>query len=68
MCWWGIFLISLTTLSTLWLVISPLLITSLLLFVSGVPILEKKYKNREDFKEYAKNTSKFVPFIGKKGL
>ena len=68
MCWWGIFLISLTTLSTLWLVISPLLITSLLLFVSGVPILEKKYKNREDFKEYAKNTPKFVPFIGKKGL
>ncbi|MFM2784901.1 DUF1295 domain-containing protein [Lactococcus lactis] len=68
MCWWGIFLISLTTLSKLWLVISPLLITSLLLFVSGVPILEKKYKNREDFKEYAKTTPKFVPFIGKKGL
>ena len=44
MCWWGIFLISLTTLSSLWLVISPLLITSLLLFVSGVPILEKNIK------------------------
>lgn len=44
MCWWGIFLISLTTLSTLWLVISPLLITSLLLFVSGVPILEKNIR------------------------
>jgi steroid 5-alpha reductase family enzyme len=67
-CWWGILLISLTTLSSLWLLISPLLITSLLLFVSGVPILEKKYKNREDFKEYAKITPKFVPFIGKKGL
>ena len=25
-------------------------------------------KNREDFKEYAKTTPKFVPFIGKKGL
>lgn len=66
--WWGIFLIAFRQLSDAWLLISPLLITLLLLFVSGVPILEKKYKDRPDFQEYAKCTPKFVPFIGKKGL
>lgn len=67
-CWWGIFLVAFTDISTIWLIISPLLITGLLLFVSGVPILEKKYKNRTDFKKYAQVTSKFFPLIGKKGL
>lgn len=67
-CWWGIFLISVTGFEDLWLVISPLVITLLLLFVSGVPLLEKKYKEREDFKEYASKTAKFFPIIGKKGL
>lgn len=67
-CWWGIFLISFTTLDQLWLIISPIIITLLLLFVSGVPLLEKKYKDREDFKIYASKTAKFFPVIGKKGL
>lgn len=67
-CWWGIFLIAITDLSSIWLLISPVLITCLLLFISGVPILEKRYRERTDFKEYAKVTPKFLPLIGKKGL
>lgn len=67
-CWWGIFLIAITQLSEIWLIISPVLITLLLLFVSGVPLLENKYKDRSDFQEYAKHTPKFFPIIGKKGL
>lgn len=67
-CWWGIFLISLTGIGNLWLIISPMIITLLLLFVSGVPLLEKKYKDRPDFQEYAAKTAKFFPIIGKKGL
>lgn len=67
-CWWGIFLVAYTSVSDIWLIISPALITLLLLFVSGVPLLEKKYKDREDFKQYAKKTAKFFPLIGKKGL
>ncbi|MEI5995527.1 DUF1295 domain-containing protein [Candidatus Enterococcus mansonii] len=66
--WWGIFLISLNTTRNMWGIIGPITITLLLLFVSGVPLLEKKYKDRPDFIAYAKKTSKFVPFIGKKGL
>ncbi|OJG75956.1 hypothetical protein RV12_GL000295 [Enterococcus quebecensis] len=66
--WWGIFLISLNETRNIWGVIGPITITMLLLFVSGVPLLEKKYKDRPDFIVYANKTSKFFPFIGKKGL
>lgn len=66
--WWGIFLISLTSVSHLWGIIGPITITLLLLYVSGVPLLENKYKERPDFIVYANQTAKFFPFIGKKGL
>lgn len=66
--WWGIFLVSLNDTRNIWGIIGPVTITLLLLFVSGVPLLEKKYKDRPDFIAYAKKTPKFVPFIGKKGL
>lgn len=66
--WWGIFLIALEQLTDGWVIVSPIIITLLLLYVSGVPLLENKYKDRKDFQEYAQKTAKFVPFIGKKGL
>ena len=37
--------------------------TLLVRYVSGVPLLEKKYENREDFKEYCKETSCFIPWF-----
>jgi len=64
--WWGIFLVSLRELNDLPFIISPIIMTLLLLFVSGVPLLEKKYKDREDFKAYARRTSKFFPWFPKK--
>ncbi|MCI0130277.1 MULTISPECIES: DUF1295 domain-containing protein [Enterococcaceae] len=66
--WWGIFLLSLSHWTNLWIIIGPITITFLILFVSGVPLLENKYKTRKDFQSYAQHTSKFFPFIGKKGL
>ncbi len=63
--WWGIFLIAITNLSGVWIIISPIVITLLLLFVSGVPMLEKKYKDRPDFIEYSKHTPKFFPWFPK---
>lgn len=66
--WWGIFLISLNDTRNIWGIIGPMTITLLLLFVSGVPLLEKKYRDRPDFVAYAHKTPKFVPFIGKKRL
>jgi steroid 5-alpha reductase family enzyme len=63
--WWGIFLISLSV-GGVYTIISPILITLLLLFVSGVPLLEKKYKGNKEFEEYAKVTSVFIPLRPKK--
>jgi steroid 5-alpha reductase family enzyme len=61
--WWGIFLIALSS-SNGWIAaISPLTITFLLVFVSGVPLLEKKYKGRPDWEEYKKRTSVFIPWF-----
>lgn len=64
--WWGIFLIALSSYNGWFALISPLTITFLLLFVSGVPLLEKKYKDNADFQEYAKKTSAFFPLPPKK--
>ena len=64
--WWGIFMISLSSKSGIIGIISPILLTFLLLFVSGVPMLEKHYKDNEEFQSYAKVTSIFVPWFSKK--
>lgn len=65
--WWGIACI-VYPLSThfLWL-ISPIIITILVRYISGVPLLEIKYKNNAEFQLYAKRTSCFIPWFPKKG-
>jgi len=64
--WWGIFIIGIGTDSGILGIISPLTITILLVFVSGVPMLEKKYAENEEFQAYARVTSKFIPWFPKK--
>lgn len=59
--WWGIFIIAIAGGIGLVSIISPLVITLLLLYVSGVPLLEKKYKDNLEFQEYAKVTNLFIP-------
>lgn len=61
--WWGVWIIALSTPASWWTVVSPLLITFLLRYVSGVPMLEKKYEGRKDFEEYKKRTPVFVPWF-----
>lgn len=64
--WWGIWLIALNSPGG-WLgIVGPLTITSLILFVSGVPMLEKKYATDPAYQQYAKKTSKFIPWLPKK--
>ena len=59
--WWGIFVIALSIPGSLFTIIGPLTITVLLLFVSGIPLFEKKYAGRPDFENYKKRTSVFFP-------
>lgn len=63
--WWGIWLASLPF--SAWISwISPVLITFLILKVSGIPLLEKKYEGRADFENYKKRTNIFFPWKPKK--
>jgi steroid 5-alpha reductase family enzyme len=65
--WWGLFLIALSTRSGLWTIISPLVMTGLLMKVSGVALLEKTLKKtKPEYEEYARRTSAFVPWPPKK--
>ncbi|MGD2245233.1 MAG: DUF1295 domain-containing protein [Candidatus Aminicenantes bacterium] len=64
--WWGIFLIALSVNLGWTSIVSPLLITFLLLRVSGVTMLEKKYVGNKEFEEYAQKTSAFFPWFPKK--
>ncbi len=66
--WLGIFLLSVSSRYGWISIISPITITFLLLFVSGVPLLEKKYFGRADFEEYKKRTPVFFPWFPKKGI
>ncbi len=59
--WWGIALIALSIPGSLFTITGPLTITILILFISGIPLLEKKYAGRPDFEKYKKNTSIFIP-------
>jgi steroid 5-alpha reductase family enzyme len=61
--WWGMGIIALSA-PRGWLgLIGPVVITNLLLFVSGVPLLEKKYRGRPDWEEYKKRTPIFFPWF-----
>jgi steroid 5-alpha reductase family enzyme len=61
--WWGISLYAIS-LPLGWItLISPVILTLLLRFVSGVPMLEKKYKDHPDWEDYCLKTAPFVPFV-----
>lgn len=60
--WWGVFLIALTVPNGIWALIGPLTITYLIIFVSGIPMLEKKYEGNKEYEKYKKRTSVLIPF------
>ncbi len=64
--WWGIGIMALGLPYGWVALIGPAVITFLILFVSGVPLLEKKYEGRKDFEEYKRKTSVFFPLPQKK--
>ncbi len=59
--WWGVWIISFSVTESIWLLVSPIVITFLVLKVSGIPMLEKKMAEHPDFDDYKKRTSVFVP-------
>jgi steroid 5-alpha reductase family enzyme len=59
--WWGLYVIALGTGSAWWTVVGPLVMSILLMRVSGVTLLEKSLKQRPGYAEYVRRTSPFFP-------
>ncbi|MFA6981550.1 MAG: DUF1295 domain-containing protein [Patescibacteria group bacterium] len=73
LCWWGLLIAVFNSETDIQLIglISPIYITALLLFVSGIPPLEKKmdekYKGNKDYQRYKDETSLLIPLPTRKG-
>ena len=66
MVWWGFFLFAFAH-GYWWSIISPLLITYLLLKFSGVTLMEETItERRPEYRRYIETTSAFVPWLRKK--
>lgn len=61
--WWGIYLTALGTGDGWWTIVGPLLMSVLLLRVSGVTLLERSLRrSKPGYAEYAARTSSFFPW------
>ena len=64
--WWAFYLIALAA-GGWWTVFSPLVMTGLLMRVSGVTLLERTLKeSKPGYQEYVETTSEFVPWFPRK--
>jgi steroid 5-alpha reductase family enzyme len=65
--WWGFYLFALSS-GAWWSVISPVLITFLLLRISGVAMMEGTItKRRPEYQAYISSTNAFIPWFPKTG-
>lgn len=65
--WWGFFLVALTTPGGWWTVISPIIVSLVLLKMTGLPLTEAALKERRPgYSDYIKRTSSFFPRPPKK--
>ncbi len=61
--WWGFFLMA-ASVGAYWTIFSPIIMTFLLVRVSGVALLEKTLINQKPgYREYAETTSPFIPWF-----
>jgi steroid 5-alpha reductase family enzyme len=62
--WWGLYVIAAGAAGGYWTLFSPLLMTVLLLRVSGVALLERaQVETKPQYREYIESTSAFVPWL-----
>ncbi len=64
--WWGLFLIAAATPNGWWTIIGPVVMTILLMKISGVALLEKTLKNtKPGYEDYVRRTNAFIPWFPK---
>lgn len=61
--WWGIFVVVLPVHLGWTAVFSAIFINLLLLKVSGVPFLDKRYMDNADYQKYKQETKLFIPWV-----
>ena len=62
--WWGVFLVTLSTPNSWWTILSPLIVTAVLLKMTGIALTEKALiENRPGYSDYIKCTSAFIPWL-----
>jgi steroid 5-alpha reductase family enzyme len=61
--WWGIFIIAIPSGYIWFSVFSPIVITLLIIKITGVELLEKKYKDNPQYQLYIKTTNSFLPWF-----
>jgi steroid 5-alpha reductase family enzyme len=64
--WWGFFIIALAVPFGLVTIIGPAYITFLIIKISGVGLLNKRYAGNEEYQVYKSKTSTFFPWFPKK--
>ncbi|UCC20348.1 MAG: DUF1295 domain-containing protein [Promethearchaeota archaeon] len=64
--WWGIFIIALAVPFGFISVIGPIFITYMIIKVSGIRLLNQRYRADDKYAEYKKRTSVFFPWFPKK--
>lgn len=62
--WWGYYIIALVS-GSWWTIFSPIIMTFLLMRVSGVAMLERTMKLKPGYEEYMRRTSAFIPWFPK---
>jgi steroid 5-alpha reductase family enzyme len=65
--WWGLGLFALATPGAWWTLAGPALMTTLLVRVSGVALLERTLNARPGYREYVARTSPFFPLPPRRG-
>ncbi len=63
--WWAVFIVVLPLQYGIYAIASPVLITWLITSVSGVPMLERKYKGNAAFEAYKQKTPALFPYFRK---
>jgi steroid 5-alpha reductase family enzyme len=59
--WWGLWLVTISGLSSLSTVLSPAAMTYFLVYATGARLTERIMADRPGFREYCSRTSFFVP-------
>ncbi len=67
--WWGLFIIAISDFQLWWTAISPIVITVVLLKMTGIPLTEKlSVEKREGYQHYRNTTPAFFPWAPKRRI